>query len=192
MTKNTEITDPSTVEADAVARGVEADLDNGLTSSEAARRLAANGRNELRAAPPVPAWRRVLAHFQDPLVYLLLAAIVIALVAWVIEGSTGWPVDAIVITLVVLLNAALGYLQEAKAIDAVAALAKMTAATSAVLRDGIEKRVPSSELVRGDLLVLGEGDAVGADARLVQVASLRVQEASLTGESEAAHKDAAK
>ncbi len=191
MTKNTEITDPSTVEADAVARGVEADVDNGLTSSEASRRLAANGRNELRAAPPVPAWRRVLAHFQDPLVYLLLAAIVIALVAWVIEGSAGWPVDAIVITLVVLLNAALGYLQEAKAIDAVAALAKMTAATSAVLRDGIEKRVPSSELVRGDLLVLGEGDAVGADARLVQVASLRVQEASLTGESEAAHKDAA-
>ena len=82
-------------------------------------------------------------------------------------------------------------MQEAKAENAVAALARMTAVTSAVLRDGQVTRVPSAELVRGDLLVLGEGDAVGADARLVQAASLRVQEASLTGESEAVLKDAA-
>ena len=85
----------------------------------------------------------------------------------------------------------LGYVQEAKAENAVAALARMTAVTSAVVRDGQVQRVPSAELVRGDLLVLGEGDAVGADARLVQAASLRVQEASLTGESEAVLKDAA-
>ena len=191
MTQNAEISDPSIAAFEDVARSLSADIDNGLTSAEASQRLVANGRNELRAAPAVPAWRRVLAHFQDPLVYLLLAAIVIALTAWVIEGMAGWPVDAIVITMVVLLNAALGYLQEAKAIDAVTALAKMTTATSAVTRDGIEKRVPSSELVRGDLLVLGEGDAVGADARLVQLASLHVQEASLTGESEAVAKDVA-
>ena len=99
--------------------------------------------------------------------------------------------DAIVIALIVVLNAVLGYLQEAKAENAVAALARMTAVTSAVLRDGQVLRVPSAELVRGDVLVLGEGDAVGADARLVQAASLRVQEASLTGESEAVLKDAA-
>jgi Ca2+-transporting ATPase len=73
----------------------------------------------------------------------------------------------------------------------VAALARMTAVTSAVLRDGRLQRIPSAQLVRGDLLVLAEGDAVGADARLVQAASLRIQEASLTGESEAVLKDAA-
>jgi len=96
-----------------------------------------------------------------------------------------------VIGLIVVLNGLLGYVQEAKARNAVAALARMTAATSAVLRDGQLQRIPSAQLVRGDLLVLAEGDAVGADARLIQAASLRVQEASLTGESEAVLKDAA-
>jgi Ca2+-transporting ATPase len=147
--------------------------------------------NELQSAPRQPTWRRVLSHFQDPLVYLLLAAVVIALIAWVIEGSVGWPVDALVIASIVLLNGVLGFVQEAKAQDAVAALAKMTAATASVLRDGQVLRVPSSDLVRGDMLVLDEGDAVGADARLVHATSLRVQEASLTGESEAVLKDAA-
>ncbi len=189
MTATATIDDPSLKEVDEVAKALSADLVNGLGAQEASRRLLANGANELRAATPIPAWRRVVAHFQDPLIYLLLAAIVIALVAWMIEGSAGWPVDAIVITLVVLLNAALGYMQESKAADAVAALARMTAATSAVLRNGKVLRVPSAELVRGDLLVLGEGDAVGADARLVEATSLRVQEASLTGESEAVQKD---
>ena len=180
---------PSVTDASEVAGHFGADLEAGLTSDEAARRLAADGANELRASPPVAAWRRVLAHFQDPLVYLLLAAIVIALAAWMIEGADGWPVDAIVIAAVVLLNAVLGYVQEVKAVDAVAALDRMTAATSAVERDGRERRVPSAELVWGDLLVLGEGDSVGADGRVVQAANLRVQEASLTGESEAVMKD---
>ena len=185
------VDDPSVKNADEVARALGADLENGLTSPEASRRLLENGPNELRSAPRRPAWRRFLSHFHDRLVYLLLAAVVIALVAWVIEGLVGWPVDAIVIAIIVLLNGALGYVQEAKAEHAVAALARMTAATSAVLRDGQVLRVPSAGLVRGDLLVLGAGDAVGADARLVQVTSLRVQEASLTGESEAVLKDAA-
>jgi len=183
--------DPSLKDADEVARALGADLDHGLTSQEASRRLSENGPNELRTAPRAPTWRRVLAQFQDPLIYLLLAAIAIALVAWAIEGFTGWPVDAIVVATIVLLNGALGYVQEAKAADAVAALARMTAVTSAVVRGGQSLRVPSAELVRGDLLVLGEGDAVGADARLIQATSLRVQEASLTGESEAVLKDAA-
>ena len=122
---------------------------------------------------------------------MLLAAIAIALVAWAVEGRPGWPVDAVVIAVVVLLNAALGHAQEAKAENAVAALARMTAASSAVLRGGQWARVPSAELVRGDVLLLGEGDAVGADARLVQATSLRLQEAPRTGESEAVLKNAA-
>ncbi len=191
VAKTGRLGDPSVQDVYAVARALGADLDNGLTPQEASRRLAENGLNELRAAPRASAWHRVLSQFQDPLVYLLLTAVAVTLVAWVFEGLVGWPVDAIVISLIVVLNAALGYLQEAKAENAVAALAKMTAVTSAVLRDGQLLRVPSVELVRGDLLVLGEGDAVGADARLVQAALLRVQEASLTGESEAVLKDAA-
>lgn len=183
--------DPSITDADDVARVLGADLANGLTSQEASRRLSESGRNELRAAPRAPTWRRVLAQFQDPLIYLLLAAIAIALVAWGIGGWVGWPVDVIVIAAIVVLNGMLGYVQEAKAQDAVAALARMTAVTSSVVRDAQLLRVPSAELVRGDLLVLGEGDAVGADARLVQATSLRIQEASLTGESEAVLKNAA-
>jgi len=183
--------DPSTLDVADVARMLEADLENGLSSGEAARRLARDGPNVLRAVPPIPRWRRILAQFQDPLIYLLLGAIAIALVAWLIGGRVGWPVDAVVIAAIVVLNGLLGYAQEAKARNAVAALSRMTAVTSAVLRDGRMQRVPSAQLVRGDLLVLGEGDAVGADARLIEAASLRVQEASLTGESEAVLKDAA-
>ncbi len=131
----------------------------------------------------------MLAQFQDPLIYLLLAAVAIALVAWWVEGrgteNAGLPVDAIVIAAVVLLNGVIGHVQEAKAQNAVAALARMTAATSGVLRDGKPQRVPSADWVCGDVLVLVEGDAVGADARLLQATTLRVQEAALTGESEA-------
>ena len=183
--------EPSFKEVDDVVAVLGANLQSGLTSHEAARRLAENGPNELRGAPPVPTWRRVLSHFQDPLVYLLLAAIAIALAAWLMEGRNGWPVDALVISAVVTLNGILGFVQQSKAQDAVAALARMTAVTSAVVRDGQERRVPSAELVQGDLLVLGEGDTVGADARLVLASTLRVQEASLTGESDAVLKDVA-
>jgi magnesium-transporting ATPase (P-type) len=137
----------------------------------------------------VPVWRKILAQFQDPLIYLLLVAIAISLGAWAVEGVTGVPVDAVVIAAVVLLNAVLGFVQENRAENAVAALASMTAATSTVCRDNELKSVPAAELVRGDILVLGEGAAVGADARLITAAALRVSEASLTGESEAVLKD---
>jgi Ca2+-transporting ATPase len=180
-----EVGDASVMDADVVAAALGVDVETGLSAQEAASRLAQNGPNELRAAPRVPAWRRVLAQFQHPLIYLLLAAVAVALVAWWVEGRVGWPVDAIVIAAVVLLNGVIGHVQEAKAQNAVATLAKMTAATAAVLRDGKPQRLPSAELVRGDVLVLAEGDAVGADARLLQATTLRVQEAALTGESEA-------
>jgi Ca2+-transporting ATPase len=144
----------------------------------------------------MPAWRRALAQLHDPLVYLLGGAAAVALAAWWFEGrgqsgAAGWPLDAIVITGVVVLNAVLGWLQESKAAQAVAALAKMTTATSAVLRDGAVTRVPSAELVKGDVLVLAEGDAVGSEARLAQAAALMLLEAPLTGKSVAVLKNAA-
>ncbi|HSL35523.1 MAG TPA: HAD-IC family P-type ATPase, partial [Arthrobacter sp.] len=162
---------------------LEVSPETGLDSDEADRRLALYGANELRSAPPVPLWRKILRQFQDPLIYLLLAAIAISVVAWAVEGAAGVPVDALVIGAVVLFNGVLGFVQENKAESAVAALRMMTAANSTVLRDGQLKTVPSAELVRGDILVLNEGDSVGADARLITASSLGVAESSLTGES---------
>jgi P-type E1-E2 ATPase len=130
-------------------------------------------------------WQRALAQLADPLVLLRLVAAAIATSVWLLDGRHGWPRDAVVIWLVVVLNAVLGLRQEAKADHAVAALARMTAVTSSVLRGGQLQRIPSADLVRGDLLVLAEGDAVGADVRLVEAAALHLQEASLTSESQA-------
>jgi len=191
MTLSEAASDRSLGSAEDIATELGTDIERGLDAAAAARRLATDGPNALRSVPPRPAWRRLLAQFQDPLVYLLLAAIAIALAAWGLEGRIGWPVDAIVVGLIVVLNAILGFVHEVRAESAIAALARMTAATSAVVRGGDLLRIPSDALVRGDLLVLGEGDAVGADARLLRCADLRVQEASLTGESEAVLKDAA-
>lgn len=185
----TAASDPSLRDAADVAAELGVDPVVGLTSAEAARRLREDGPNELRAKPPVPLWRKVLAQFQHPLIYLLLGAVAISLIAWAAEGAVGVPIDATVIAAVVILNAALGLVQESRAETAVAALKSMTEASSTVLRDGELRTVPSHELVRGDILVLNEGDAVGADARLLSASALRVQEASLTGESEAVTKD---
>ncbi|MDO5677176.1 MAG: cation-translocating P-type ATPase [Propionibacteriaceae bacterium] len=174
-----------------VALGQSVDPERGLTSAEARARLARFGPNELRGAPKVSAWKRLLRQFADPLVYLLLVAIAISVVAWVAEGAHGAPVDAIVIAVIVIANAILGFVQENKAEDAVAALSDMTASHATVLRDGKLTDVPSTEIVPGDILVLSEGDAVGADARLITASALQVQEASLTGESEAVEKNPA-
>ena len=183
--------DPSLTDAPAVAAALGCDPARGLSPAEAAARLQQHGANTLRSLPGQPFWRRALAQFLDPLVLLLLAAIGIALLAWWMAGAPGWPLDAVVIVAVVLLNAGLGLSQEAKALSAVAALARLTAARSTVLRGGQVLQVASADLVAGDVLVLAEGDAVGADARLLQCSGLQLQEASLTGESEAVRKDAA-
>ncbi len=175
-----------------VIHAVKADAVEGLTLKEAGIRLLANGRNDIHPTPPVATWRRILSQFQDPLIYLLLVAIAIALVAWGVDGFAGWPIDGLVIAAVVLLNGALGYLEEAKARDAVAALVRMTEARSSVIRGGQRLSIKSAELVVGDVLMLAEGDAVGADARLIQTASLLVLEAPLTGESQAVLKEPAR
>ncbi len=113
------------------------------------------------------------------------------MIAWVADGADGVPYEAIVIGAIVLLNGVLGFVQEARAEQAVAALQRMAAATARVVRDGQTQRIAAADVVPGDLLLLAEGDAVSADARLVEVASLTVAEASLTGESEAVAKETA-
>ena len=180
--------DPSLTEANEVAKALDVDTNTGLSSAEAQRRLEKFGPNQLASAPPVPKWKKFLAQFQDPLVYLLLAATVISLIAWFIERSHGTagevlPFDAIVIILILIVNAVLGYIQEARAEQAVEALAQMTAPQTSVLRDGKIVHINTADVVPGDIVVLGEGDTVSADGRLFAAASLRLAEASLTGES---------
>ena len=184
--------DPSLTDADQVAQALNVDPRTGLSSEEAKRRLDKFGPNELASAPPVPKWKKFLQQFQDPLVYLLLAATGISLIAWFIEkanaapGAEGGeilPFDAIVIVLILIVNAVLGYIQESKAEEAVEALSQMTAPQTNVLRDGKIARINTVDVVPGDMVVLGEGDSIPADGRLLAAASLRVAEASLTGES---------
>ncbi|HEX5771510.1 MAG TPA: cation-translocating P-type ATPase [Nocardioidaceae bacterium] len=182
--------DPSTMDARTVLDLLGTDPDRGLSVREAARRLEDTGPNEITGEKPVPSWRKFLEQFRDPLIYLLFAAIVISLAAWAVEGAAGWPFDALVIAVIVVLNAVLGYVQQARAEHAVEALQRMSATTATVVRDGAQARVPTRELVPGDLVVLGEGDTVSADARLLSAATLKVSEASLTGESEPVLKDA--
>jgi P-type Ca2+ transporter type 2C len=175
-----------------IAADLGADLERGLSRAEAAARLERFGANRLEEGEAVPAWRKLLAQFANPLVYLLLAAVAVSLAAWALDGADEIPYEAIVILAIVVLNAVLGFVQEARAEQAVAALQRMAAATAGVVRDGRELRVPTAEVVPGDLLLLAEGDAVSADARLAEAASLLVAEASLTGESEAVLKDPAR
>ncbi len=192
MDSSPAMSDPSLIDSNTVIETLSTDITNGLSASEAAARLVRNGLNAIFAVPPVPTWRKLLAQFKDPLIYLLLAAIVVSTIAWYVEGAQGLPVDSLVILAIVIANAVLGFVQESRAENAVAALTKMTVATSSVIREGQVERIPTTALVLGDLLVLNEGDSVGADARLVQAANLRLSESSLTGESEPVQKNVAR
>ncbi len=155
--------------------------DSGLSAAEAERRLAKNGRNKLVEGKKKSIIRRFFEQLTDPMIIILIAAAVISGVMAVIEKE--FPTDVIIIMAVVLINAVLGVLQESKAEKAIEALQKMSAATSKVIRDGKLIAVPSEELVVGDIVVLEAGDAVPADGRVLECASMKIEEAALTGES---------
>ena len=153
----------------------------GLSSEEAARRLEANGRNRLADAPKKSLVRRFFEQMADPMILILLVAAAISGVLAVVQNDSF--ADVIIILAVVIVNAVLGVYQENKAEKAIEALQEMSAATSKVLRDGKIATVRSEELVVGDVVLLEAGDAVPADGRLLQSASLKIEEAALTGES---------
>ncbi len=173
-----------------VAAAHETDPERGLSAEEAARRLSRFGRNELTEEKPPSRWRQFLSQFNDVLVLLLIAAALISGLLWLVEPDTHLPYEAIAILAIVFLNAAIGYLQEARAARAVSALRQMTAIQSTILRDGQQQEIAVAELVPGDVILLEEGDAVSADARLVEAAGLRASEAALTGESQPVAKNA--
>ena len=158
-----------------------ASSEKGLSESEAEKRLAENGKNKLTEAKGKSIFMRFLEQLSDPMIIILLAAALVSGVLAVIEDESF--ADVIIILAVVLINAVLGVYQESKAEKAIEALQKMSAATSKVIRGGVLKTVHSEDLVVGDVIVLEAGDAVPADARILESASLKVEEAPLTGES---------
>lgn len=168
---------------DSVVTALESDINSGLTTEQAQQRLQLYGKNELPVAPPVPNWRKFLAQFENPLTFLLLIATAISFVTWLIDRDTPLPYEALTIFLIVLLNGILGFLQERRAEQAVAALRAMSAATTNVIRDGEQHSIPTIDVVPGDILLVEEGATIPADARISEAFALRVAESALTGES---------
>ena len=172
-------------EAVIKAAGSEA---NGLSADEAVKRLEADGPNKLIEAKKRSSLLRFFDEMKDPMIIILLAAAALSLITSIYQGEN--PSDVFIILFVVILNSTLGVIQENKAEEAIEALKKMTAATSHVLRDGQIVSVENTELVVGDVVILEAGDSVPADGRIIEEASLKIEEAALTGESVPATKQA--
>ncbi len=153
----------------------------GLSATEAAKRLATNGPNELKEGKRISAFKIFLGQFKSLIIWILI-------VAGIVSGVLGETVDAVAILAIVVLNAAIGFYQEFNAEKSIAALKKMAAPQAKVKRDGQIILIPASGIVTGDILALEAGDLVAADARLLEAASLKCIESALTGESEAVNK----
>ena len=158
----------------------------GLSAAEASRRLEQCGKNKLKEGKKESLIHKFLMELKDPMIIILIAAAVISGITAAYSGESF--ADVIIIMIVVVINAVLGVFQESKAEKAIAALQEIAAATSKVLRDGKQITVRSEELVPGDVVILEAGDAVPADGRILESASLKIEEAALTGESVPANK----
>ncbi len=163
-------------DAATVRAGPAVDPERGLSTAEAAARLAAEGPNVLAAALPASRFRLLAAQFGSPVVLVLLGAAVVS-------GLLGESLEALAIGAIVVLNGLVGFLQEARAASAIEALRRTSMPRARVIRDGRSALIPAAEVVRGDLLLVEAGDVVAADARLVEATTLEVNEALLTGES---------
>jgi Ca2+-transporting ATPase len=162
---------------------LEVNREHGLSAAEVENRINSYGKNELQEAPPTSIWVRIYEQFANFLVILLL-------VAAVISAVLGDWVEAAAIMTIVLLNAALGVVQESRAEESLAALKKMASPDANVLREGHRQAIPAREVVPGDIVFLEAGNYVPADVRLVETINLRIEEAALTGESVAVTKNA--
>ena len=155
--------------------------ESGLSSAEAQKRLEENGANKLKEGKKESLFHRFMKQLAEPMTIILLVAAAISAALAVFEKE--FPSDVIIIMAVVLINAILGVFQESKAEKAIEALQEMSKAQTKVIRDGRQIAIPSEDLVVGDIIILEAGDAVPADARVIECASMKVEEAALTGES---------
>lgn len=168
--------------AEDVLAAQSTDAQAGLAAAEASARLASVGPNKLDEEEKTPLWKRFFEQMADPMVIMLLVAAAISVITGFIQGEPEWA-DAAIILSVVILNSVLGVVQEAKSEQALEALQEMSAAQSKVMRDGKLVHMASSELVPGDVVLLEAGDSVPADCRVLESASMKIEEAALTGES---------
>ena len=155
--------------------------EQGLTSSDAEKRLQQYGKNKLKEGKKASLFERFMKELADPMIIILIVAAAISGVTAFYEGESF--TDVIIILAVVIINAVLGVVQESKAEAAIEALQEIAAATSKVLRDGKVVTLRSEDLVPGDVVLLEAGDAVPADGRIIESASMKIEEAALTGES---------
>lgn len=166
---------------------------HGLSSLQAEERLQKNGPNELEAPPSLSMWKRFINQMKDPMIIILLIAALISGITTyyesVLSQSSAFPTDSMIILIVVIINAVLGVVQESKAEKAIESLQKMSASNSKVLRDGKVMMIPSIKLVKGDVVLLEAGDSINADGRVMESASLTVEESALTGESTSVKKN---
>jgi P-type Ca2+ transporter type 2C len=185
------VTAPHGKPPEAVVLELGSNAVRGLSSGEAQQRLVQYGPNQLKSAPETPWWKRLLEQFQNFLVIILLAATVISVAEWLLQDprESALPYEAIVILLIVVLNAMLGFIQEARAEKSVRALMALAAPEATVIRDGERQRIATEEIVPGDIVLIEAGDKVPADARIIENANLQTDEAPLTGESVPVAKD---
>src|SRR5512134_1409053 len=176
------MTEWHTLDTQDAVHQADSNLESGLTAVEAARRLEEYGANELVERAGKSAWSILLEQFTGIMVGMLIISAVVSMIL-------GETIDAVVIMVIVVLNAVLGFVQEYRAEQAMAALKRMAVPRVRVRRDGRLQEVTALSLVPGDIIQLETGNTVPADARLLESANLRVQEAVLTGESEAVEKD---
>ena len=170
-----------TLSTEQVLKNLDVDT-NGLSQAEAQKRLEKYGPNKLKEGKKPTLLQRFFAQLKDPMLIILMVAAAVSALTGMLSGESEWA-EVIIIVAVVLLNAILGVVQESKAEAAIEALQTMTAATCKVIRDGKQMVLHSDELVPGDIVVLEAGDAVPADGRIIENASLKIEEAALTGES---------
>lgn len=156
---------------------------SGISSAEASSRLAKNGKNKLAEGKKDSLIKRFLSQLADPMIIILIVAAVISAVTATVGGEGEGYADVVIIMVVVIINAVLGVYQESKAEKAIEALQEIAAATSKVIRDGKIVTVKSEDIVVGDVVVLEAGDSVPADCRIIECASMKIEESALTGES---------
>src|SRR6056297_3814106 len=161
-------------EVDDVLAKLRSSTEVGLSQEEAESRLTRDGPNRITARRGTPAWLKFLEQFVQPLVIVLIAAAVAS-------ALLGHPTDALVILAVVLVNSVIGFLQEYRAEQAIAALDALVVTEATVLRESQQYRIPSDQLVVGDVVMVSSGDSVPADLRLFAARDLQVEEAALTG-----------